>query len=135
MTNSRESFLQRVRQAVADGNRAGAAPALESRGSVGYQGAGPDPVRCFQDALQAAGGRLHVVEDGAAAAACVVALVHERSARKILLARGRFLDQLDLARALRNHEVTLTDSLQPQSTRASFFAADIGITGVEYLVA
>ena len=43
MTTERDRFLQRVRRAVADGNRAGGAPALPSRGNVGYQARGPIP--------------------------------------------------------------------------------------------
>src|SRR5437667_8058953 len=40
---TREAFLDRVRQAVAEGNRAGAIPKLPERGNIGYQGAGADP--------------------------------------------------------------------------------------------
>jgi len=137
MTGPRESFLQRVRQAVADGNRAGAAPALDSRGSIGYQGGGPDPVRCFQEALAVAGGQAQVVADRQSAAAVVLDLVRGRSASRILLGRGRFLDSLDLAQALRDDgcEVIVVDSLTQAQSRAAFFAADIGISGVEYLIA
>ena len=55
MTSSRDAFLQRVRQAVAQGNRAGSAIDLPERGTLGYQGAGLDPVAHFCDALQATG--------------------------------------------------------------------------------
>ncbi len=40
----REVFLANVRQAVREGNRAGALPPLPERGTLGYQGAGDDPV-------------------------------------------------------------------------------------------
>jgi len=137
MTGPRESFLQRVRQAVADGNRAGAVPALEFRGNIGYQGGGPDPVRCFQEALAASGGQPHIVADRQSAASTVLDLVRGRSASRILLGRGRFLDSLDLARALRDdgREVNVVDSLTQGTSREAFFAADIGISGVEYLIA
>ena len=68
MTTSRDAFLERVRQAVAEGNRAGAAPALAARDGVGYQGAGADPVQRFCAELTAAGGWAYVVADACAAA-------------------------------------------------------------------
>jgi L-lactate dehydrogenase complex protein LldG len=137
MTSPRDSFLQRVRQAVADGNRAGSVPPLESRGTVGYQAGGNDPVRCFQDALIAAGGQPHIVADSQAAVDAVLDLVRKRSAPRIILGRSPFLDGLGLAGALSHEgrEVSLVESLIPASAREPFFAADIGISGVEYLIA
>src|SRR5438128_11334038 len=101
MNPAREAFLQRVRQAVAEGNRAGAAPALPARGPVGYQGAGPDPVARFCAELTAAGGQAHVVADRDAAAARVVELVQAGSARRVLLGRAPCLDALALPARLR----------------------------------
>ena len=68
MTTSRDALLQRVRQAVAQGNRAGTIPALPVRGTVGYQGAGIDPVKRFCDELTAAGGRPFTLPSDFAAA-------------------------------------------------------------------
>src|SRR5262249_28915468 len=67
----------------------------------------------------------------------VLALVHERSARRVLLGHGTFLDSLHLADALRTAgaEVSTADNQSPPSCRAPFFAAEIGITGVDYLIA
>jgi L-lactate utilization protein LutC len=137
MNPARDSFLQRVRHAVAEGNRIGATPALEARGTIGYQGAGPDPVRCFHDALLAAGGQPHIVENRQAAIDRVLDLVRQRSEHKILLGRGRFLDQLNLDCLLRDrgYQVTVVDALGSNSSREPLFAADIGISAVEYLVA
>jgi L-lactate dehydrogenase complex protein LldG len=134
MTSARESFLQRVRQSVAEGNRAGATTPLENRGTIGYQGAGPDAVRCFQDALIAAGGRPHIAPNGEAAVTLIRDLTRSRSGQRILLGRARVLDSLDLANVLKNegHAVTVVDA---QTDREAFFAADIGISGVEYLIA
>jgi L-lactate utilization protein LutC len=136
MTTSREAFLQRVRQAVAEGNRAGAAPPLEARGGVGYQGAGPDPVARFAEQLTAAGGFPHVVPDRAAAVRHVVDLVRGANARRILLGRGPFIDNLDLQTHLKalNADVNCVDRLAVDQ-RDSLFAADVGISGVEALVA
>ena len=97
MTTERDQFLKRIRQAVADGNRAGGAPPLPFRGAVGYQGAGADPVARFRDEFAAAGGFAHVVADASAAAEVVLGLLRERSARRVLLGRGAVIDSLDLS--------------------------------------
>jgi L-lactate utilization protein LutC len=137
MTTSRDAFLQRVRQAVADGNRAGGSPPLPERGSVGYQGAGPDPVSRFRDELSAAGGSLFVVADADAAAVKVLELVSARAARRVLVGRGAVLDSLGLSDRLRalGLDVTVTDALPAGGERDAFFGADLGISGVDYLIA
>jgi L-lactate utilization protein LutC len=137
MTTPREAFLQRVRQAVAEGNRAGAAAELRPRGSTGYQGAGPDPVERFRAELTAAGGHPHLVPDRAAAAARAVELAHGRGARRVLVGRGAVLDALGLAGRLRELglEVAGVDALEPAAARDVLFAADVGISGVHALVA
>jgi L-lactate utilization protein LutC len=85
----------------------------------------------------AAGGLVHVVSDRAAAVAKVVELVRARAARKALLGRGPFLDSLPVADQLRplGVEVVPVDTLTPATSRDAFFAADIGISGVDYLIA
>jgi L-lactate utilization protein LutC len=137
MNPAREAFLQRVRQAVAEGNRAGAGPPLPSRGAVGYQGAGPDPVGRFCSEFTAAGGQAHVVADREAAADKVLELVRARSAERVLLGRGAVLDTLDLAGRLRaaGVDVTAVDALPEETCRDPLFAADLGISGVDYLLA
>jgi L-lactate utilization protein LutC len=137
MNAARDAFLQRVRQAVADGNRAGAAPPLPERGTIGYQGGGPDPVARFRDELSAAGGRLHVVADDAAAAARVLDLVAAAAARRALVGRGPVLDRLGLPERLlaAGVEVATTDALPSGGERDTLFAADVGISGVDHLIA
>jgi L-lactate utilization protein LutC len=136
MTTPRENFLQRVRQAVASGNRPGATLPLEPRGQIGYQGGGPDPVARFREEFLAAGGTFHVVADSEAAALKVQELIRARSARRILLGRGEFLDPLGLAERLPalGVEVARVDALDP-ADRDTLFAADIGISGVYGLIA
>jgi L-lactate utilization protein LutC len=133
----RDDFLRRVRQAVAEGNRAGGAVPLESRGDVGYQGAGPDPVERFRAEWAAAGGQTHVVPDRAAAAAKVLELVQAPSPRRVLLGRGTILDALSLAGPLRatGIDVVTTDAPDDGTAREAFFAADVSVSGVDYLVA
>src|SRR5262249_27879726 len=95
-TSSREQFLQRVRQSVAEGNRPGVAGPLPARGSLGYQGAGIDPVARFCEHLRAAGGMPYLVGDSTAAAGMIVELVQGKSARKALIERGPVIDRLGL---------------------------------------
>jgi L-lactate utilization protein LutC len=137
MTTRRDAFLQRVREAVAAGNRPGEATAPPERGRVGYQGAGPDPVGRFRDELTAAGGQLHLVPDSESAVRAVQTIARDRVARRVLLGRGAFLDTLGLAGRLRavGLEVACANGLSPETSREPFFAADLGVSGVTYLIA
>jgi L-lactate utilization protein LutC len=137
MTSARDSFLQRVRQAVAEGNRAGGAAPIPERGGVGYQGAGSDPVARFRDELSAAGGTLHAVPDAPAATAKVLELVAAKAARRALVGRGSVIDRLALPDRLRaiGVEVATPEALPSDNERDTLFAADIGVTGVDYLIA
>jgi L-lactate utilization protein LutC len=71
------------------------------------------------------------------AAAKIVELVRARSARRVLLGRGRVLDSLPLADALREAgvEVTRVDELPPGDPRGPLFAAEVGISEPDYLIA
>jgi L-lactate dehydrogenase complex protein LldG len=147
----REVFLQRVKTAVADGNRAGAATPLPERGNVGYQGAGPDPVQRFCQELAAAGGQGHVAADAEAAVHAIQSILQSHNARKILLTRGGMIDRLDLATKLRaiGLDVRYTPAAErlwddvsagsiPQPVgdgRDDFFSAEVGITNVHRLIA
>lgn len=137
MTSAREAFLERVRQAVRQGNRPGQAAPLPARGQVGYQGAGADPLARFRDELSAAGGFPWLVSSGHAAIDTILQMVQKKGARKALLSRGAFIDRLGLQERLESIglEVITPDRLGPASCRDPFFAADIGISGVDYLIA
>jgi L-lactate utilization protein LutC len=128
----RESFLKRVRTAVEAGNHAGAAVPHPSRGDVGYQGRGFDAVRRFCDELLAAGGIAHLVADRPSAAARVVELVQARQARRVLIGQGSILDTLDLANRLRSLGIEIDHA---DASRGAYFAADIGISDVDVLIA
>jgi L-lactate utilization protein LutC len=137
MSGDRDAFLRRVREAAQAGNRPGSSAPLEARGQTGYQGAGADPLKSFIEELRGAGGQPHPVGDRAAAVDQVLQLVQEKSARRVLLGCGPLLDQLALAPALRaaGIEVNPVDELTPGGARDTFFAADIGITEADYLIA
>lgn len=135
--SSRDSFLQRVREAVQAGNRPGSAVPLEPRGDVGYQGAGPDPAARFRDEFTAAGGQPYLVATDADAAAKVLELVQAKAARRVLLGQGTVLDRLGLQARLREQgmEVAAVRDLPPGRSRNAFFEADVGISGADFLVA
>jgi len=137
MGSTRADFLERVRQAVHAGNLPGAASPLEQRGTVGYQGAGSDPAAHFSEALTAAGGICHLVPDRPSAIARILQLVQAASARRLLLGRNPLLDSLNLQDPLRaaGSEILLADSLPPAERKDSLFSADLGISGVDYLIA
>lgn len=135
--SARDEFLARVRAAVQAGNRAGRTPPIPVRGGVGYQGAGPDSVARFRTECAAAGGIVHVVAGAPAAVAEVLALVRGKGARRVLLGRGAFLDTLELAGHLAGAGIDTApvSDLPEANRRDTFFAADVGISGVEALVA
>jgi L-lactate utilization protein LutC len=137
MSGEREAFLERVRRAVRAGNRAGGAPPLPERGTIGYQGGGADPVGRFCAELTATGGFPHVVADRDAARRAVVELVAGKSARRALLGRGPVVDTLQLVDALgaAGVDAVVTDPPPADGWRDAAFAADIGISGVDHLVA
>ncbi len=135
--NAREPFLQRVRQSVGEGNRLAGAPELPQRGSVGYQGAGPDPVQRFCAELKAAGGIGHVAGDRDTAWQIVKGIVQDQNAKKAVVGRGGLVERLETSGRLRQEglEVTVVDNLPARASRDSFFGADLGISNVEYLIA
>jgi L-lactate utilization protein LutC len=137
MTSARAEVLERVRAAVRAGNRAGTVPPLASRGGAGYQGAGTDPVASFATRLEAAGGRLHLVTGSEAAATTVLELLRTYAPRRTLLGRGPYLDSLGLVERLTRVDTVVfqVESSKEETWRNSFFAADLGISGVDYLVA
>jgi L-lactate utilization protein LutC len=133
----RDAFLQGVRHAVAEGNRAGTVPPLPVRGTVGYQGGGADPVQRFGEALRAAGGFFHHVHDAGQAADSVLELVASKSARTVLLGKGVALDALGLDERLRQRQVHIINAGQAVTGdwREAYFSADVGISTVAYLIA
>jgi L-lactate utilization protein LutC len=137
MTSSREDFLRRVRQAVSAGNRPGAGFDIESPGRTGYQGAGDDPVRRFREEFTALGGSFHLLADSESCVAKVVELIEAKSPRQVLLGKGAVIDLLGLSKRLKDTgiQVISVDELTSESCRDSFFSADFGISGVDYLVA
>jgi L-lactate dehydrogenase complex protein LldG len=136
MSNPREQFLHRVRRAVAEGNRAGGAIPLPERGTTGYQGAGTDPLARFVQECTAAGGQVHVTP-AAAALSVILGLVRQAGARQVLLSCDAILSELNLEAELAaaGLEGKRVDQIAAAETPAAFFHADLGITGVDHLIA
>jgi L-lactate dehydrogenase complex protein LldG len=132
VSTRRETLLQTIRQAVAAGNQAGDAIPHPARGSVGYQGAGPDPVRRFFDELTAAGGVAHIVADQDGARARVIEISEKHQARRIVLGQGAVPNALDLAAHLDSLGIEV---FHADADRDSLFSADLGISGVDALLA
>jgi L-lactate dehydrogenase complex protein LldG len=133
--SSRDVILGRVRDALAAGRRAGAAPPLPVRGQVGYQGAGPDPLARFVEMNRAMGARPQTVASRDEGLERLLPILESKKAKKILLGSGPVIDtwQLGPWLAERGYEVVrVGDGPVPRET---LFAADIGITGVSALVA
>ncbi len=137
MAISRNDFLERIRGGVTAGNRAGVGADIPPRGAIGYQGAGPDQVACFVRELAAAGGKGHVVDSADALFTRLSEILQALPGNSLLLEPPAFLDEQVLAdwlRALGKHIVRV-EELGDVASRDAFFAADIGISGVERLLA
>jgi len=134
---SRESFLQRVRDAVAAGNRPGEPRESPARGTLGYQGAGPDSLRTFAEQLTALGGFCHLASNQSEAVAKVIELLCQANAKKVLVGKG-LPEQLGLGVALRAERFDVWEESSAEGgeqTKAALFAADAGVTGVDWLIA
>jgi L-lactate utilization protein LutC len=135
--SDRKAILDRVSESVRQGGHAGKTPPLPERDGVGYQGGGEDPVQRFSEMLAAAGGKLSQAANVTSAVTEVLSHIKRLNARRVLLGCEPVLERLDLARVLREQdcEVTLTSELLSTNGRERFFAADIAVTGVDYLIA
>jgi len=143
MNGDRNAFLERVRQAVRAGNTAGRAGDVPPRGQVGYQGDGGDPVGKFSASLHAAGGAAHLVTSPEGARRKIVELIENRSARRILLDGMDTVLRLGLADLLRGLGLEVWQEsadgachgMSRAAIEAILFAADVGVTGVNALIA
>lgn len=134
---AREQFLERVRRAVASGARPGVGTTIPPRARVGYQGAGGRPLACLRDEFKAVGGHFHLVADDRTAIATVLEVLEALVARSVLVGRGSVLDRLQLPSCLgsRGLAVHTTDALDPATVRMTLFSVDVGISGVDQLIA
>ncbi len=135
--SNREAFLSRVGDAVRMGNQAGKASPLPDRKGVGYQGGGTDAVGRFAEMLQAAGGHFSRAADDQQAVTKVLQHIERLAVRRVLLGCEPVVERLGLAKLLadRSCEITSASDSVSENGRNRIFAADIAITGVDYLIA
>lgn len=130
--SAREAFLSRVRQAVQEGNRLGGATPAPERGAVGYQGGGSDPLTTFLDNCRTMSMKPQLVGSRDELVRQVGAILDAKNARKILLGRGKFMEELDLAAWL---QATGREVIFAGASKESQFSADASITLVTALIA
>jgi L-lactate utilization protein LutC len=143
MTTARETFLKSIRDAVREGNRAGTVPSLPDRGHVGYQGGGVDLIARFKSELQAAGGHGHVVASMDDVMPMVKEFINKFAGQRVAVDRSPLLQSLQLADELTTNRLKVWQEppelddkgIALDKAKRQLFDADIGITGVDYLIA
>lgn len=145
---NRQNFLERVRKAGAKGNRPGDPELPLPHKWVGRSKIDPDLVTAFCSALQRAGGVPHVVETWNEVGALLERLVREAGGTNIALAGGVWQRRLDLDWLFRQGPwkawqppLPFSDSgdwdpaNDGDALKRQLFAADVGITGADWLIA
>ena len=131
--SSRDAILGRVRQSLDAASKA--ASPLPERGTVGYQGAGPDPLARFVETATAMGAKPYIVANRDDALRQIAAILDAVAAKKVLLGAGPVLESLDLESWLTSSGREVTRLGRGPVDRDELFAADVGITGVVGLLA
>jgi L-lactate dehydrogenase complex protein LldG len=134
---AKEQFLRRVCDALATDSRPGQAGLLPARDRFGYQGAGPDPTAKFLEEVALVGGHVHPVPSHDRAADCVLDLVRGSGTKRVLLGHSPQIDRLRLRDQLlaQGVKVESSEQLSAAQSRDTFFACDLAISGVDYLIA
>jgi len=136
--SAREILLKRIRTSLGAEHRPGTVcREIGPRGQIGYQGGGTEPVAWFLDQFKAAGGKAILVANKASAREKVVELVRELGPRRVVLGQAQILDELEILPSL--HQLGLNVQSEWTDTRHvdrdEMFAADMGISGADYLIA
>jgi len=136
----REAFLERIREAAARGRAHRVAINPQATHTASYVGGGDDKVATFLKEWIAVGGRGDRVRGADAARASLVSLLASCTPSSVLRWKHPLLERLEIDRLLRGHNIALHvwDELerQPADQRwPAAFAADLGITSVDWAVA
>jgi L-lactate utilization protein LutC len=136
----RSVFLARIREAAARGRAHRAEVNPQATHEASYVGGGDDKVATFLNEWIAAGGRGTRVRGLAAARQALAELLDARPPAGVLRWKHPLLDRLDLDGLLKERHigVQVWDQLerQPAAERwSAAFAADLGITSVDWAVA
>jgi L-lactate dehydrogenase complex protein LldG len=136
---SRDAFLARVKQAVADGRayRVATQPQPDDIGYVGYRG---EICAAFAAEVTNVGGVAHVVEELSQALPILQQICHINQVRSALCWQHTVLERLRLTEALSQWQIEQLSfaslhSLSPEARRSKCLAADIGITSASYAIA
>ena len=137
---ARTTFLSRVGAAVRAGNKHREAARRELPPTVGYVGAGDDPIGRLCDELTKVGVRVTRVGTQEQVAAAVRSLVDPFSIRRAVLNSAEILNEFEIAALLRNASVELTTSddlavLEENARREKQFAADLGVAAPDWAIA
>lgn len=136
----RDDFMDRIRQATAAGRAYQVALNPLASAEQSYVGGGIDPVATFLMEWRAVGGFGDRVPHTAAVWEYLERFLSKHAVRTVLLWRHPVLEELGVASWLtgRGIEVLCWDDLETlpaEERRERTFAADLGITGVDWAVA
>lgn len=139
-TSQRTSFLARVSAAVRAGNKYREASPRDLPPTVGYLGAGDDPIGRLAEELGQVGANSVRVQTRDAAASTVRALVEQFAVRHAVCNSGRIMDELGIVEVLRECDVEATTvdelaRLEESQRRDRLFAADLGIASPDWAIA
>lgn len=136
----REDFLARIRQATAAGRAYQVALNPLATAEQSYVGGGADPVATFLTEWRAVGGFGERVEQPEAVFAYLSSVLAQHPVKSVLIWRHQVLESLGVGPWLtaRGIEVHYWDDIEKMSTadgQQLSFAADLGITSVDWAVA
>jgi L-lactate utilization protein LutC len=138
--SDRDVFLARVREAAARGRAHRVAVNPQATHEAAYVGGGPDVVATFLNEWIAVGGQGARVPGTAPAREAIADFVTGCGASRVLCWKHPLLDRLEINRVLQERGVGVQswDELERQSAEKRWpvaFAADLGITSVDWAVA
>jgi L-lactate utilization protein LutC len=136
----RDTFLARIREAAAKGRAHRVAVNPQATHKAAYVGGGADMVATFLEEWIGVGGKGARVHGAAAARESLVDLLTACQASRVLRWKHPLLDRLDIDGLLQERQIDVQswDDLErlPADGRwTAAFAADLGITSVDWAVA
>jgi L-lactate utilization protein LutC len=136
----RSDFLACVSAAVRAGNKFREESRRELPPTVGYLGAGDDPICRLADELTKVGAQPIRVQTRDAAASAVHAIVERFAVRRAVTNAARILDKLGIVEVLRQINIEVTTpaelaKLDDSQRRDRLFAADLGVAAPDWAIA
>lgn len=139
-TTERTTFLARVAAAVRSGNKYRESSPRELAPTVGYLGAGNDPIGRLAEELGKVGAQSVRVQTREAAASAIRSIVERFAVRHAVCNMGRILDELGICAILRESDIEVTTAdelagLAEVQRRDRLFAADLGVASPDWAIA